>query len=154
MWIKFFHNFTLIKKRYGPFLWMGFNYLKATEPTTIQFTFYNSVPRSSWYLFNWPRKDERLSWPRSHPLVLNAGPLDWKSSALTARPFPNNHFLKNWNISYGNIIHMDSLHLKFTKIWQTFTHTKESQKTRCFLYTVILIFTSNHICTLQRYMKS
>ena len=33
-----------------------------------------------------PRKDERLSRPWSHPVVLNMGPLDWESSALTTRP--------------------------------------------------------------------
>ena len=30
--------------------------------TMIQFTFYHSVPRSYWNSFNWPWKDERLSW--------------------------------------------------------------------------------------------
>ena len=114
-----------------------------------QFTFYHSVARSSWYSFNQPQKDERLRWPQSHPEVLNPGPLDWESSTLTARSFPKQSSLKK--LKYFKF-HMDSLHLKFTKIWQTFTHTKESQKT-CFLYAVILIFTSNHICTLQRYMK-
>ena len=33
-----------------------------------------------------PREDERLSRPWSHPAVLNTGPLDWESSALTTRP--------------------------------------------------------------------
>ena len=33
-----------------------------------------------------PRKDERLSRPWSHPVVLNTGPLDWQSSTLTTRP--------------------------------------------------------------------
>ena len=33
-----------------------------------------------------PRKDERLSRPWSHPVVLNTGPLDWESSAITTRP--------------------------------------------------------------------
>ena len=41
---------------------------------------------SSWYSIDRPRKDERLSWPWSHPVVLNTGPLDWESSALTTRP--------------------------------------------------------------------
>ena len=50
------------------------------------FTFYHSVPRNSWYSFYRPRKDERLSRPWSHPVVLNTGPLDWESSALTTRP--------------------------------------------------------------------
>ena len=38
------------------------------------------------YSFYWPRKDERLSQPWSHPVVLNMGPPDCKSSTLTARP--------------------------------------------------------------------
>ena len=37
----------------------------------------------SCYSLYWPRKDERLSRPWSRPLVLNTGPLDWESSALT-----------------------------------------------------------------------
>ena len=46
-------------------------------------TFYHSVPRSFRYSTERPRKDERLSWPSSHPVVLNWGPLDWESSILT-----------------------------------------------------------------------
>ena len=65
---------------------MGFNCLKATATSRRQFTFYHSVPRNSWYSFYRPRKDERLSRPWSHPVVLNTGPLDWESSALTTRP--------------------------------------------------------------------
>ena len=42
-------------------------------------------PLYSWYSFYQPRKDDRLSQPWSHPVVLNTGPLDWKSSALTTR---------------------------------------------------------------------
>ena len=38
------------------------------------------------YSFYWPWKDERLSRPWSHPVVLNTGLLDWESSALTTRP--------------------------------------------------------------------
>ena len=77
---------TKTKKLYGPFLWMGFNCLKARVTSRRQFTFYHSVPRNSWYSFYRPRKDERLSRPWSHPVVLNTGPLDWKSSTLTTRP--------------------------------------------------------------------
>ena len=68
------------------FLWMGFNCLKATATSRRQFTFYHSVPRYSWYSFYQPRKDERLSRPWSHSVVLITGPLDWESSALTTRP--------------------------------------------------------------------
>ena len=78
--------FFLKKKLYGPFLWMGFNCLKARATSRRQFTFYHLVPRNSWYSLYRPRKDERLSRPWSHLVVLNTGPLDWESSALTARP--------------------------------------------------------------------
>ena len=74
------------KKLCGPFLWMGFNSLKARITSRRQFTFYHEVPRNSWYSFYWPQRDERLSQPWSHPVVLNTGPLDWESSALTTRP--------------------------------------------------------------------
>ena len=39
------------KKLYGPFLWIGFNCLKATTTSRRQFTFYQSVHRHSWYSF-------------------------------------------------------------------------------------------------------
>ena len=73
-------------KLYRPFVWMGFNCLKATATLRRQFTFYHSAPRNSWYSFCLPRKDERLSRPWSHPVVLDTGPLDWESSALTTWP--------------------------------------------------------------------
>ena len=75
-----------LKKLYGPFLWMEFNCLKAKATSRRQFTFYHSFARNSWFSFYQPRKDERLSQPQSHPVVLNTGPLDWESSALTTRP--------------------------------------------------------------------
>ena len=67
--------FSCRKLKKGPFF-----------TSTRQFTFYHSVPRNSWYTFYRPRKDEKLSRPWSHPVVLNTGPLDWESSALTTRP--------------------------------------------------------------------
>ena len=51
-----------------------------------QFTFYHQVPRKSWYSFDRPPKDQRLSQPWSHPVVLNTRTLAWESSALTTRP--------------------------------------------------------------------
>ena len=64
-------------KFYGPFSWMGFNYLKTYRATNRrQFTFFHSVPRNSWYSFDWPQKDERMSLPWSHPAVLKPGFLD------------------------------------------------------------------------------
>ena len=66
---------------------MGFNCLKSTEPLrgdSLLFT--TKFPRSSWYSFIQPRKNERLSQTLNHPVVLNLGPLDWESSAPTTRP--------------------------------------------------------------------
>ena len=48
--------------------------------------FLQQVPRNSWYSFDQPWKDKRLGRLWSHPVVLNAGPLDWESSTLTTRP--------------------------------------------------------------------
>ena len=73
------------RKLYDLFLWMGFNCLKARATEKRQFTFYHEVPRNHWYPFYRHRKDERLSQPLSHPVVLNTRPLDWESSALTTR---------------------------------------------------------------------
>ena len=73
------------KKNLRPLFMDGFNCLKARATSRRQFTFYHSVPRNSWYSFHRPRKDERLSRPWSHPVVLNTGPLDWKSNVLTTR---------------------------------------------------------------------
>ena len=39
------------------------------------------APLHSWYSLYRPQKDERLSRPWSHPVVLNMGPLDWESRA-------------------------------------------------------------------------
>ena len=47
--------------------------------------FRNYVPRSNWYTFHRPRKDERLSRPWSYTLVLTLVALDLKSSVLTTR---------------------------------------------------------------------
>ena len=58
------------------------------------------APFYGWYSFYRPRKDERLSRPWRHPVVLNTGPLDWESSVLTTRPLlhiyqsiPHNKYL-------------------------------------------------------------
>ena len=75
-----------LKKFYDPFLWMGFNCLKATATSRRQFTFYQKVPKNPWYSLYQPWKDERLSWPLSHPVVSKTGPLAWESNTLTTRP--------------------------------------------------------------------
>ena len=83
---------------------MGFNCLKATATWRRQFSFYHSVPRNSWYSFYRPRKDERLSRSWSHPVVLNTGPPDWESSALTNRPLLHKFTILNlrWSSSMNN----------------------------------------------------
>ena len=80
-------QFLILKKKmYGPFLWIGFNCLKARATSRRQFTFYHKVPRNPWYSFYRSWKDQRLYQPWSYPVVLNMGPLDWESSTLTTRP--------------------------------------------------------------------
>ena len=140
MWIKFLHNFTF--KKNGPFLWMGLNCLTATEPLrgeSLLFTT-RSPGDPGTHLINLRRMK---GW-------VDLGTIQW---FWAQSPWIRNLVGYFQAIIFKKlkyfIFHLDFLHLKFTKIWQTFTHTKESQKTRCFLYTVILIFTSNHICTLQ-----
>ena len=54
--------------------------------TRTQFTFYHLVPRNSWHPFDRTLKDERLSRPWSHPVVLNTGPLDWESMPNNKTP--------------------------------------------------------------------
>ena len=89
---------------------MGFNCLKATTTSRRQLTFYHSVARNYWYSFYQPPKDERLSRPWSHPVVLNMDPLDWESSALTTRP------LLHKNIWFMHIINMHFKTLRKTVI--------------------------------------
>ena len=85
------------KQIYGPILCMGFNCVKVTELYKETVYFLPLIPRNFWYSFDRPRKDEKLSWSWRHPVVLNSGPLDWKSSALSTRPFlheESNHIKK------------------------------------------------------------
>ena len=65
---------------YGPFLWKGFNCLKAAKP-----------PRGKILLFTTQSPGNpgthlidlrRMSLPQRHPAVLN-GLINWESSALT-----------------------------------------------------------------------
>ena len=59
--------------------------------------------QKSWYSFYRPRKDERLSRPWSHPLVLNTGPLVWESSALTIRPLLHKSLQETLNCYHPTI---------------------------------------------------
>ena len=86
--ISFKWTRKLEKKLYGPFLCIMYG-IQLSEGyraiTRRQFTFCYSVPRSSWHSVDLSWKDERLSWPWSHPVVLSPGPLDLESTALTTR---------------------------------------------------------------------
>ena len=113
--------------------------------TRRQFTFYHSAPGvPGTYLINLGRikgwvdlRATQWFWTQD-PWIRN--PTSWPIGHFQTIIFKKLKYFK---------FHMDILHLKFTKISQTFTHKKEWQKTSCFLYTAILIFTSSHICTLQ-----
>ena len=48
--------------------------------------YFLSLSSLTGYSFSRPQKNERLSQPWSHPVVLNMGPLDSKFSTLTIRP--------------------------------------------------------------------
>ena len=63
------------QKIYGPLLWMEFHCLKATDPVW-----------GGSLLFTTESPGVVLSQPWSHPVVLNWGSLDWKSSTLNTRP--------------------------------------------------------------------
>ena len=60
--------FVLNLKTLWPLFMDGVQLCQGYKTTTRrQFTFYHSVPRSSWYSTDWPWKDKRLSWPWSQP---------------------------------------------------------------------------------------
>ena len=73
------------KKTLWPLFIDGVQLPQARATSRRQFTFYHKVPRNPLYSFYQPWKDEQLSQPWSHPVVLSTGPLDWEFSALTTR---------------------------------------------------------------------
>ena len=108
LFIQILTNMNLSSKQtlltyllYGPFLCMELNCLKPRATSRRQFTFYNLLPINSWYSFYQPRKDEKLSWAWSHPLVLNTGPLYWEFSTLANRPLFHT-FLLYHSVHRGN----------------------------------------------------
>ena len=64
-----------------------------------QFTFYHYFSRNFWYSFYKLQKDERLSRPWSHPMVLKKGLLDWESSAQDSQ----HRFVKKMIAQYSAI---------------------------------------------------
>ena len=83
MTIKLFKKKKTLR---GPFQWVRFNCLKATELKRGSLLFTTKLSEIPDTQFGRPRKNERLSHPWSRPVVLNTGPLEWESSALTTRP--------------------------------------------------------------------
>ena len=88
-YFKNFENFM------APF--MDSVHLSSRAIMSRQVTFCHSVPRSYWYSNDRLCKDERLSRPWSHPVILNPGPLDWESRALIIMPYPANIYLFKFN---------------------------------------------------------
>ena len=50
----------------------------------------------NWYLYDQPRKYERLSPPWSHPVVLYSRPKNWKSSPITTTLLVVNALILAW----------------------------------------------------------
>ena len=78
----------LIKNFMAPFYGWGFKSLKIIKPLQRESLLFTT---NSPGVAATPRKDGRLSQPWSHSMVLNLGPLNWESSALTNKPL-----LHNW----------------------------------------------------------
>ena len=101
---------------------MMFNCLKATKPLCRrQFTFYHPVSSTSWYSFNQPWMNERLSWPWSHPAILN---YNFNKNIATIIPHPtefNNITIidHEWCLQY--LLHFYSCEDKIK--YQTFAQT-------------------------------
>ena len=79
-----------LKKLYGSFFafFDGVRLCHSYRATTRRlFTFYHQVHRMSCYLFDQPRKNERMSWSWNHPVVLNPGPLGIKKRETTLEFF-------------------------------------------------------------------
>ena len=62
-------------------------------------------PRNFWYSFDWPLKDERLSWPWNHLVLVNTGPLNLGSKIKTNSKTSmwNDPWLKDvWSMIFFN----------------------------------------------------
>ena len=94
-----------------PLFWMGFNCPLWGD---LKFIFYCYVLRKPWYSFDKPWKDERMTSPWRHPVILNLGALDCESSVLNSKPLlyenqqgekPINFYLKKTILCTLSIIH-------------------------------------------------
>ena len=113
--------------------------------TRRQPTFYHWVPRKSWYTFDRPRKDERLSRPWRHSGLLKKGPLDWGSSALATKP--DCFCLLIQFMSYSPNIHHLADHLS---IYQ-FRHPRTVPPR--FFTLVLFCYCLNYIVKMERWIK-
>ena len=107
-----------------------------------QFTFYHPAPRNSWYSFDQSQKDERLSLPWSHPVVLNIGPLDWESSTLTTRPLstpltPDEVLLELFSITETALKKLSKVHV---------TQAHSSMEAKNILEKINLLILYMYIC--------
>ena len=69
----------------APFYGWGSTASKLEQLQGGGLLFTTKFQENSWYPFYQPQRDERLSRPWSHSVVLNTETLDWESSALTTR---------------------------------------------------------------------
>ena len=120
--------------------------------------------QNSWYSLDQLRKDERLGWHWSHPVVLNMGPLDWESSTLTTRPskarpmeisntqsidedinlcVSEKYLRSNNSFSYG----VSEFWLQYSKCFPSFTTTEYLKATE-------LICTMSIWCTIVTFLVS
>ena len=95
------------KKNYGPFLWMGFNWLKTRATSRRQFTFYHYVPRNSCYSFYRPRKDESILEPASG---FEHGTPRWGIQRLNQQAIAQNLIGNNCaNLTWKQLCHVPGL---------------------------------------------
>ena len=78
-----------LKKNYAPFLWWGSTTSRLEPLRGGSLLFTTKFPEVPGTHFIDLGRILSQSW--RHPAVLNTGPLDWESSALTARPLLHKH---------------------------------------------------------------
>ena len=83
-WPGFLCHFVQLFR--GSVVWnIFFDYIDDSFFIEIVY-FYHEIPKTSSYWFGWSVNDDWQSQSLSHVVVLNPGPLDWLSIALTTRP--------------------------------------------------------------------
>ena len=102
----------------APFYGWGSTVSRLQSPFEEVVYFLPLLPRNSWYSLYRPRKDARLSRPRSHPVVLNTGPMDWKSSILITRPQVSVTLAYLSPVSYEAFLHKKKLGKDFSILFQ------------------------------------